>query len=329
MEFKDYYKILGVESSASEDDIRRAYRKLARKYHPDVSKEADTETRMREVNEAYDVLRDKEKRQAYDNLAAGVSPDGGFEPPPGWDQGFEFHYQPGEGDGDGRFSGFFSALFGGQQRNRARQENFRARGQDQHAAIEVDIDDALGGATREISLRSMQADAQGQPQIHTRTLSVNIPAGVREGQFIRLTGQGMPGYGGGEAGDLYLEIRFRAHDRYRAEGRDLYMELPITPGKPRWALPSRSLRRVASWKCLCPPVRKVAASCGCAAAESQAIRRAISIWCLSWRCRLPTRRRHARPIKRWLNNCRSIRVAIWGFEDEIRHHHAHHRHLPY
>ncbi|KAK88542.1 DnaJ C-terminal domain protein [Bordetella holmesii CDC-H643-BH] len=229
MEFKDYYKILGVESSASEDDIRRAYRKLARKYHPDVSKEADTETRMREVNEAYDVLRDKEKRQAYDNLAAGVSPDGGFEPPPGWDQGFEFHYQPGEGDGDGRFSGFFSALFGGQQRNRARQENFRARGQDQHAAIEVDIDDALGGATREISLRSMQADAQGQPQIHTRTLSVNIPAGVREGQFIRLTGQGMPGYGGGEAGDLYLEIRFRAHDRYRAEGRDLYMELPITP----------------------------------------------------------------------------------------------------
>ncbi|OZI71063.1 DnaJ C-terminal domain-containing protein [Bordetella genomosp. 12] len=231
MEFKDYYKILGVESSASEDDIRRAYRKLARKYHPDVSKEADAETRMREVNEAYDVLRDKEKRQAYDNLAAGVSPDGGFQPPPGWDQGFEFHYQPGEGQGgdEGHFSDFFSALFGGQQRSRARQENFRARGQDQHAAIEVDIEDALRGATREISLRSMQADAQGQPQLQTRTLSVNIPAGVKEGQFIRLAGQGMPGYGGGEAGDLYLEIRFRPHGRYRADGRDLYMDLPITP----------------------------------------------------------------------------------------------------
>lgn len=228
MEFKDYYKILGVESSASEDDIRRAYRKLARKYHPDVSKESDAEARMRDVNEAYDVLRDKEKRQAYDNLAAGVSPDGGFQPPPGWDQGFEFHYQPG-GEGDPHFSDFFSALFGGQQRRRAQHENFRARGEDQHAAIEVEIDDALHGATREISLRSMQPDAQGQPQIRSRTLSVNIPAGVREGQFIRLAGQGLPGYGGGEAGDLYLEIRFRPHGRYRAEGRDLYMDLPIAP----------------------------------------------------------------------------------------------------
>lgn len=229
MEFKDYYKILGVESSASDDEIRRAYRKLARKYHPDVSKESDAEARMREVNEAYDVLRDKEKRQAYDNLAAGVSPDGGFQPPPGWDQGFEFHYG-GEGGGDeGRFSDFFSSLFGGQQRQRAHQQSYKARGEDQHAAIEVDIEDALHGATREISLRSMQPDAHGQPQIQTRTLSVTIPAGVREGQFIRLAGQGTPGYGGGERGDLFLEVRFKPHGRYRAEGRDLYMDLPVAP----------------------------------------------------------------------------------------------------
>ncbi|AZY48396.1 DnaJ C-terminal domain-containing protein [Bordetella avium] len=228
MEFKDYYKILGVESSATEDDIRSAYRKLARKYHPDVSKESDAETRMREVNEAYDVLRDKEKRQAYDNLAAGVSPDGGFQPPPGWDQGFEFHYGPGGGDDDG-FSDFFSSLFGGQQRRRAQQENFRARGEDQHAAIEVDVEDALHGATREISLRSMQPNAQGQPEIKSRTLSVKIPAGVREGQFIRLAGQGQPGYGGAEPGDLYLEVRFRPHDRYRVDGRDLHMDLPVAP----------------------------------------------------------------------------------------------------
>ena len=230
MEFKDYYKVLGVESSASDDEIRHAYRKLARKYHPDVSKEADAESRMRDVNEAYDVLRDAEKRGAYDKLAAGVSPDGGFAPPPDWDQGFEFHYAPGgQGEGDQGFSDFFSSLFGGQARERAARQNFRARGEDQHAAVEVDIDDALHGATREISLRSVQPDAQGQPQMRTRTLSVTIPAGVREGQFIRLAGQGMPGYGGADAGDLYLEVRFKPHSRYRAEGRDLYMTLPVAP----------------------------------------------------------------------------------------------------
>lgn len=232
MEFKDYYSILGVERGASEDDIRRSYRKLARKYHPDVSKESDAEARMRDVNEAYDVLRDKEKRQAYDNLAAGVSPGGGFQPPPGWDEGFEFHRGPASGE-EAQFSEFFSSLFGGRGRRGApgqgQQQEFRARGDDHHAAIEVDLEDALQGATRDISLRSMTVDDQGRPQVQTRTLSVRIPAGVREGQFIRLTGQGMPGYGGGENGDLYLEVRFKPHARYRAEGRDLYMTLPVAP----------------------------------------------------------------------------------------------------
>ncbi|MBP6706040.1 MAG: DnaJ domain-containing protein, partial [Achromobacter sp.] len=227
MEFKDYYGILGVERGASEDEIRRSYRKLARKYHPDVSKESDAEARMRDVNEAYDVLRDQEKRQAYDNLAAGVSPDGGFQPPPGWDEGFEFHRGAAPGD-EAQFSEFFSSLFGGARRH-APQQDFRARGEDHHAAIEVDLDDALHGATRDISLRSMRMDDQGRPQMSTRTLSVRIPAGVREGQYIRLGGQGMPGYGGGENGDLYLEVRFKPHARYRAEGRDLYMSLPVAP----------------------------------------------------------------------------------------------------
>ncbi len=230
MEFKDYYSALGVERNASEDDIRRAYRKLARKYHPDVSKESDAEKRMRDVNEAYDVLRDKEKREAYDNLAAGVSPDGGFQPPPGWDQGFEFHRGSGSGAGDeAKFSEFFSSLFGERSHRGGRQESYRTRGEDHHAAIDVDLDDAIHGATRDISLRAMEIDAQGHPHMKTRTLSVRIPAGVREGQYIRLSGQGMPGEQGGENGDLYLEVRFKPHPRYRAEGRDLYMTLPVAP----------------------------------------------------------------------------------------------------
>lgn len=229
MEFKDYYGILGVARGASEDDIRRAYRKLARKYHPDVSKESDAEARMREVNEAYDVLRDKEKRGAYDNLAAGVSPGGGFQPPPGWDKGFEFHRGAASGD-ETQFSEFFSSLFGGRGApGRGSQQAFRARGDDHHAAVEVDLEDALQGATRDISLRSMRMDDQGRPQLQTRTLSVRIPPGVREGQFIRLVGQGMPGCGGDENGDLYLEVRFKPHSRYRVEGRDLSMTLPVAP----------------------------------------------------------------------------------------------------
>ncbi|MCD0501656.1 DnaJ C-terminal domain-containing protein [Bordetella petrii] len=226
MEFKDYYQALGVQPDASEDDIRRAYRKLARKYHPDVSKESDAESRMRDINEAYDVLRDTEKRQAYDKLASGAPPEGDFQPPPGWDQGFEFHRTASPGD-EAQFSEFFSTLFGGRARHTP--HDFRARGEDHHATIDVDLEDALKGATREVSLRAVHLDDQGRPQMQTRTLSVRIPPGVREGQYIRLAGQGMPGHGGGENGDLYLEVRFKPHPRYQADGRDLTMTLPVAP----------------------------------------------------------------------------------------------------
>ena len=228
MEFKDYYKTLGLEPAASEDEVRKAYRKLARKYHPDVSKEADAEARMRDINEANDVLRDKEKRAAYDALAARVAAGGSAAP--GWDEGFEFHRGPGAGPADhADFSEFFSSVFGAGERRGAERRQYRARGEDHHAAIEIALEDALNGAEREITLRAMDTDAQGRPTFANRTLSVKIPPGMHPGQFIRLAGQGMPGHGGEPAGDLYLEVRIAPHKLYRVEERDLYMTLPVTP----------------------------------------------------------------------------------------------------
>jgi curved DNA-binding protein len=238
MEFKDYYKALEIERTASEDEVRKAYRKLARKYHPDVSKEADAQARMRDINEANDVLRDKDKRAAYDALAdrvarggaAGAPGEGNFQPPPGWDEGFEFHRAPGQGPADhADFSEFFSSVFGRGEQRGAQSRPTRARGEDHHAAIEISVEDAIHGVEREITLRALETDAQGQPRFVNRTLSVKIPAGVHPGQFIRLTGHGMPGQGGEPAGDLYLEVRIALHSLYRVEGRDLYLTLPVTP----------------------------------------------------------------------------------------------------
>ncbi|MGI4777412.1 MAG: DnaJ C-terminal domain-containing protein [Janthinobacterium lividum] len=239
MDFKDYYKVLGVERTASEDEVRKAYRKLARKYHPDVSKEADAEVKMRDVNEANDVLRDKEKRAAYDALAdrvaRGGNPEADFQPPPGWDEGYEFHRGPrngGSGPGEqADFSDFFSSLFGESERRSAARQNHRARGEDHHAAIVISLEDALNGSERELSLRAMETGANGEPEWKTRTLGVKIPAGVHPGQFIRLAKQGMPGHGGEAPGDLYLEVRIAPHKLYRIEGRDLYMTLPVTPSE--------------------------------------------------------------------------------------------------
>jgi curved DNA-binding protein len=225
MEFKDYYEVLGVDRGVSDEDLRRAYRKLARQYHPDVSKEPNAEVRMRDINEAYDVLSDPAKRTAYDDLAAGVSAGPGFRPPPNWDQGFEFRTTGGGEDAD--FSDFFSSLFGGAPRRRSR--GFRSRGEDHHATIEVELEDTLRGATREISLRSMRMDEQGRPRLQERKLRVRIPIGIREGQHIRLAGQGMAGYAGGAPGDLYLEVRLKPHKLYRVDGRDLLLTLPVAP----------------------------------------------------------------------------------------------------
>jgi curved DNA-binding protein len=233
MEFKDYYDIIGVKRSATQDEIKRAYRKLARKYHPDVSKEADAEIRFKELGEAYEVLKDPEKRAAYDQLGADWKNGQDFRPPPDWDQGFEFH-GGGFTDADAaQFSDFFESLFGRQGFGGRRQAygggDFHAPGEDTHARIMIDLEDAYKGATRTMTLKHTELGADGRPQIKERTLNVRIPRGVRQGQHIRLSKQGGPGIGKGEAGDLYLEVGFNPHKRYHVEGRDVYLDLPVAP----------------------------------------------------------------------------------------------------
>jgi curved DNA-binding protein len=218
-EYKDYYKIMGVARDVSQDELKRVYRRLARKYHPDVSKEANAEARFKEVQEAYEVLKDPQKRAAYDQLGSNWRQGQEFRPPPDFGQNFEFSGSFGE---EGGFSDFFSSLFGqrpGAAGGRARgagARGFAMAGDDQVAAIEIDLEDSFRGDTRTVELKG-------------RTLKITIPAGIVEGQRIRLAGQGSPGHGGAPAGDLYLEVKFREHRLFKAEGRDVTLTLPVAP----------------------------------------------------------------------------------------------------
>lgn len=233
MQFKDYYQTLGVARDESAENIKKAFRKLARKYHPDVSKEPDAETRMKEVNEAYTVLSDPEKRAAYDQLGQNYRSGQDFRPPPDWDAGFEFSGQGFSPHAAGDYSDFFAELFGrmgsAPHGFHGQRAAYHARGEDHHAKILLDIEDAFTGPSREISLRVPQLDGKGHVQLITRTLHVKIPTGVYDGQIIRLAGQGAPGFGGAPTGDLLLEVHFKPHGRYRADGRDLHLTLPVTP----------------------------------------------------------------------------------------------------
>ena len=224
--YRDYYEALGVRRDASSEDIRRAYRKLAREYHPDVNKEADAEDRFKEISEAYEVLRDPEKRERYDRLGAnwkagedvsGAAGFGGF----GQQGGFEdvrVDFGTG-GFGGGDFSDFFESFFSGSRgrRRTAGFDGFSTRGSDQEATLEVTLEEAAAGGTRRMSL------ADG------RSYEVKIPAGVRDGQLIRLSGEGGEGVGGGPAGDLLLRVRIKPHPRFKVRDRDLYVTLPLTP----------------------------------------------------------------------------------------------------
>ena len=229
MDYKDYYKTLGVDRKATQDELKRACRKLARQYHPDVSKEENAEQKFKEVGEAYEVLKDPEKRVAYDQLGSNWNSQQGFRPPPDWDAGFEFRGAPRGGAGQHDFSDFFESLFGQARGPGGGSRGFHMQGEDHHAKILVDLEDSYHGASRSISLQMPEVTADGHVVGRNRTLKVSIPKGIRQGQQIRLGGQGAKGRGSGKAGDLYLEIEFNPHRYYRVEGADVYLELPVAP----------------------------------------------------------------------------------------------------
>ncbi|NOY16820.1 MAG: DnaJ domain-containing protein [Gammaproteobacteria bacterium] len=232
MEYKDYYKIMGIKRDATQNEIKRAYRKLARKYHPDVSKISDAEERFKEVGEAYEVLKDPEKRAAYDQLGSNWQQGQDFQPPPGWQDGFEFSGGGYTEANSAHFSDFFEDLFGragGAEFQQARGRHFQMKGEDHHAKVGVSLEDAYHGARRAITLKMPEVDTTGHLVTHDRKLNVKIPKGVTQGQRIRLRGQGGPGVGDAPAGDLYLEIDLLPHPIYTVDGRDVYVDLPVTP----------------------------------------------------------------------------------------------------
>jgi len=241
MEYRDYYQTLGVPRTASADEIKKAYRRLARKYHPDVSKVANAEQKFKEVQEAYEVLKDPEKRAAYDQLGSDWKSGQQFRPPPDWGSGFEFRGGPRQSgsrqqeafeEAEG-FSDFFSSLFGGRGFGGGAgpfsSAGARRAGRDHHARVDVDLEEAYRGTTRTLDLKRPELNSDGTLDLRTHTVRVTIPAGVTDGQLIRLAGQGEAPPGGGRAGDLYLEAHVRPHRLFQLDGRDVTLTLPIAP----------------------------------------------------------------------------------------------------
>jgi curved DNA-binding protein len=233
VKYNDYYKIMGLERTATQDEIKRAHRVLARKYHPDVSKEANAEARFKEIGEAYEVLKNPEKRAAYDQLGAQWKEGQDFRPPPDWNAGYE---SAGKGFTEreaAEYSDFFETLFRrGFNESRAgheRQRPFQTQGEDRHATIQIDLEEAYHGGQRRVKLGMPEMDGQGRVTVKDHEIEFKIPKGVRTGQHIRLVGQGAPGMGDGKPGDLYLEVSFKPHAHYRVDKHDVYLDLPITP----------------------------------------------------------------------------------------------------
>ena len=236
VKFQDYYESLGVNRNATEDEIKRAYRKLARKYHPDVNKDKGAEEKFKQINEAHEVLKDPEKRKLYDQLGSNWQAGQDFKPPPGWENvHFEFRGGPGGEayDFGGGFSDFFEMLFGGRMggggRTTARQSSWVMRGQDHEAKIEIDLESAYHGTTRTLTLQGHEIDPEGKVRPTVQNIQVKIPPGVTDGTRIRLTGKGGEGIGGGPRGDLYLKVSIESHPRFTLDGHNLEVEVPIAP----------------------------------------------------------------------------------------------------
>jgi len=236
MEYKDYYDILGLKKDTPQDEIKRAYRSLARKYHPDVSKEHDAETKFKEVAEAYEVLKDPEKREAYDQLGKNwKAGQDGFQPPPDWEQNFDFG-SGGYTQGNAQdYSSFFEDLFsGGASSGRYHNPGgngtgFHAKGENVRAKIMIDLEDSLNGTKQTINVAIPEIDAQGLVVSKQKTLSIKIPKGIKNGQSIRLSKQGNPGHGGSEPGDLLIEVAFKPHKLYNLHEKDISLNVPIAP----------------------------------------------------------------------------------------------------
>lgn len=236
VKYQDYYETLGLKRTATQDEIKRAYRKMARKYHPDVNKEKDADKKFKQIVEANEVLKDPEKRKLYDELGANWKGGQNFKPPPGWENfqrgnqkehaSRSFHF------GDD-YSDFFEAIFGGRMRGTegpgGQGTSWKIRGQDHEAAIEITLEEAFFGATKKMSLQSLEVDEKGQIRPVVQTYQVRIPAGIADGSRIRLAGKGGEGIGGGPPGDLYLKVHLLPHNRFQIDGHDLIYELSVTP----------------------------------------------------------------------------------------------------
>lgn len=225
MEYKDYYSVLGVERDASKADIKHAYRRLARKYHPDVSKEPDAEEKFKEVGEAYEVLFDPEKRASYDQLGANWKSGQSFEPPPGW----AGQSSSGDFGADDGVSDFFSSLFGqgGFTRGGGFQSSFQ--GSDRQATIEVTLEYLYAGKPIEFSLDTTERMPDGRLVSKPKRLKITVPKGLTDGQSFRLKGQGNPGSNKGASGDLYLTLKLRPHSSFQVNGKDVQSKLTIAP----------------------------------------------------------------------------------------------------
>jgi len=255
LEYKDYYKILGVTKAATQDEVSKAFKKLARKHHPDLNpNNPEAEKKFKECSEAYEVLKDPEKRKLYDSLGANWQNGQNFQRPSGFENAhFNFGGAGGQQFDAGAFSDFFETVFGGGGAGgggRGRSGGFQdmggfggtggfggmggysrgpSRGADANATVELTLEEAYRGGSKAITLQEQSIGVDGSPRLGAKTLNVNIPAGVREGAKIRLSGQGNPGRGGGRAGDLYLKVRILPHALYKLEECNVILDLPLAP----------------------------------------------------------------------------------------------------